>query len=86
VIFAQMVDVHPAHPDLFPTVKKQDKKGSDYFALLKDLVLWENTTNEAVLQKARDEIWASLAADLCRNADHLRQKNFLIAIKTARFS
>ena len=29
------------------------------FAILEDLVLWENTTSEAVLQQARDEIWQS---------------------------
>ena len=29
------------------------------FAILEDLVLWENTTNEAVLEKARAEIWQS---------------------------
>jgi putative DNA methylase len=29
------------------------------FKIIEDLVLWENTTNETVLQAARDEIWAS---------------------------
>ena len=29
------------------------------FAIIKDLVLWENTTNEVVLERARAEIWQS---------------------------
>ena len=29
------------------------------FRLIEELVLWENTTNETVLQAARDEIWQS---------------------------
>ena len=29
------------------------------FRIIEDLVLWENTTNEKVLQRARDEIWQS---------------------------
>jgi putative DNA methylase len=33
-------------------------------------VRWENTTNEEVLQKARDEIWASWRKSCAANADH----------------
>ena len=36
------------------------------FRIIEDLVLWENTTNETVLQAARDEIWAQLAPHLRR--------------------
>ena len=59
VIFAQMVDDPSAHPDLFPTEKKQEKERQRLFKIIEDLVLWENTTNETVLQAARDEIWTS---------------------------
>ena len=59
VIFAQMVDDPSAHPDLFPTEKAQEKERQRLFGIIKDLVKWENTTNETVLQAARDEIWAS---------------------------
>ena len=59
VIFAQMVDDPSSYPDLFPTVKKQEKERERLFRIIEDLVLWENTTNETVLQAARDEIWAS---------------------------
>ena len=42
------------------------------FAIIEDLVLWENTTNEAVLQRARDEIWQSWRRACAENADHPR--------------
>ena len=35
-------------------------------------MLWENTTNEEVLQRARDEIWQSWRRACAENADHLR--------------
>lgn len=59
VIFAQMVDDPSSWPDLFPTEKKQDKERQRLFKIIEDLVLWENTTNDKVLQAARDEIWTS---------------------------
>ena len=59
VIFAQMVDDPSAHPDIFKTEKAQEKERQRLFRIIEDLVLWENTTNEAVLQQARDEIWQS---------------------------
>jgi putative DNA methylase len=39
------------------------------FRIVEDLVKWENTTNEAVLQKARDEIWQSWRRACADNAD-----------------
>ena len=44
------------------------------FAIVEDLVLWENTTNEAVLQRARDEIWQSWRRACAENADHSRTR------------
>ena len=70
VIFAQMVDDPSAHPDLFQTEKKQEKERQRLFRIIEDLVLWENTTNETVLQAARDEIWASWRRACAENADH----------------
>jgi adenine-specific DNA methylase len=72
VIFAQMVDDPSAHPDLFPTEKKQEKERQRLFRLIEDLVQWENTTNEKVLQAARDEIWESWRYACAENADHPR--------------
>ena len=42
------------------------------FAIIEDLVLWENTTNEAVLERARAEIWQSWRRACAANADHPR--------------
>ena len=61
-----MVDDPSAHPDLFPTEKAQEKERQRLFRIIEDLVLWENTTNETVLQQARDEIWQSWRRDLRR--------------------
>ena len=74
VIFAQMVDDPSAHPDLFPTAKAQEKERLRLFRIIEDLVLWENTANETVLQQARDEIWQSWRYTCAENADHPRAK------------
>lgn len=42
------------------------------FRIIEDLVLWENTTNETVLQAARDEIWKSWRRACAENSDHPR--------------
>lgn len=59
VIFAQMVDDPSDVTELFPTEKLQDRERQRLFRIIEDLVQWENTTNEAVLQRAREEIWQS---------------------------
>jgi putative DNA methylase len=85
VIFAQMVDDPSAHPDLFPTEKKQEKERQRLFRIIEDLVLWENTTNETVLQQARDEIWRSWRAACAENADHPRAKELFNRQKLPAF-
>lgn len=70
VIFAQMVDDPSSWPDLFPTEKAQEKERQRLFRIIEDLVKWENTTNEEVLQKARDEIWRSWRRACAENVDH----------------
>jgi putative DNA methylase len=45
------------------------------FRIIEDLVLWESTTNETVLQAGRDEIWASWRRTCAENADHPRAKD-----------
>lgn len=74
VIFAQMVDDPSAHPDLFPTPKAQEKERQRLFRIIEDLVQWEYTTNEQVLQRARDEIWQSWRYTCAENADHPRAR------------
>ena len=56
VIFAQMVDDPSSRPELFPTEDAQEKERQRLFGIIEELVTWENTTNETVLQAARDEI------------------------------
>src|SRR5437867_3645776 len=85
VIFAQMVDDPSAHPDLFPTEKKQEKERERLFRIIEDLVLWENTTNETVLQAARDEIWSSWRRACADNVDHPRAKELFDRKKLPSF-
>jgi hypothetical protein len=47
VIFAQMVDDPSAHPDLFPTEKKQEKERLRLFKIIEDLVLWSRRSATA---------------------------------------
>lgn len=74
VIFAQMVDDPSGHPDLFPTEFAQKKERGRLFKIIEELVKWENTTNEEVLQKARDAIWQSWRYTCAENADHPRAR------------
>ena len=70
VIFCQMVDDPSAVPEEFPTEEDQEKERLRLFALISELVLWESTTNEEVLERAREEIrrsWCRCCAD---NASH----------------
>ena len=44
------------------------------FEILRELVRWENTTNEEVLERARAEIWQSWRRACAANADHPRAR------------
>ena len=55
------------------------------FRIIEDLVLWENTTNETVLQAARDEIWQSWRRACAENADHPRAKELFDRKKLPAF-
>ena len=72
VIFAQMVDDPSSRPELFPTEEAQEKERQRLFDIIEELVKWENTTNETVLQAARDEIWECWRRGCADNADHPR--------------
>jgi putative DNA methylase len=85
VIFAQMVDDPSAHPDLFKTAKAQEQERQRLFRIIEDLVQWENTTNEAVLEKARAEIWQSWRRACAENADHPRAKELFDRHKLPAF-
>jgi putative DNA methylase len=51
-----------------------DQERQRLFGIIENLVLWENTTNESVLQQARDEIWASWRRACTKNIDHPHAK------------
>jgi putative DNA methylase len=85
VIFAQMVDDPSANTDLFPTEKAQEKERQRLFKIVEDLVQWENTTNEAVLEKARAEIWQSWRRACAENADHPRARELFDRHKLPAF-
>lgn len=74
VIFAQMVDDPSEWPDLFPKEKDQQKERERLFGIIRELVQWENTTNETVLNRAREEIWTSWRRACAENAGHPRAK------------
>ena len=61
VLFAQMVDDPSSLPEEYPTEEAQEKARNDLFDIIRELVVWTNTTNEAVLHKARVEIARSVA-------------------------
>ena len=67
-----------AHDDAIaepqPTLKEviAEQERGRLFAIIEDLVLWENTTNEEVLEPARREIWQSWRRACAENADHPR--------------
>src|SRR5512143_1255151 len=85
VIFSQMVGDPSANPDLFPTEKKQEKERQRLFRIIEELVKWENTTNETVLQAARNEIWESWRRACADNADHPRARELFDRHKLPAF-
>ena len=64
VLFAQLVDDPSSHPHKFSTVEAVDVERKRLFKIIEDLVVWENSTNEAVLDRARAEIHKSCGEDL----------------------
>src|SRR5687767_6972886 len=45
-----------------------DQERQRLFGIIEELVLWQNTTNEKVLQAAREEIWQSWRRGCAENA------------------
>ena len=59
-------------PTLEEIIAEQER--ARLFAIIEDLVLWENTTNERVLEAARREIWQSWRRACAENTDHPRAR------------
>jgi len=72
VIFAQMVNDPGYERHLGREVNKKDAQieRERLFTLIRKLVLWENTNNEAVLNEARAEIWKSWRETCALNKSH----------------
>ena len=72
VLFAQMVDDPSSRPELFRTEEAQAQERQRLFGIIEELVKWENTTNEAVIESARQEIRKSWRRTCEDNKNHPR--------------
>ena len=70
VIFAQLVDDPSSWPEEFPTEAAQEAERQRLFRLIEQLVKWENTTNEDLLEQARNEIRRSWRRTCAEHRDH----------------
>ncbi len=61
VLFAQLVDDPSAWPDRFPTEEDQDRERRRLHKVIEDIVPWEASNNERILNAARWEIARSVA-------------------------
>lgn len=59
VIWSSLVDDPSSHPDKFPTEEEQNLERQRLFRILEDLVVWENSNDERVLEAAKAEILKS---------------------------
>ena len=64
VLFAQLVDDPSSHPDRFPTPEAVEAERERLFGIIEELVVWENSTNEEVLKRARAEVRKSCGETL----------------------
>jgi len=56
VIWASLVDDPSSLPEQFPTEEAQNNERKRLFKILTDLVKWENSNNQYVLDAAKEEI------------------------------
>jgi len=80
-------DTSVPEPGAKPTLEGciADIERQRLFQIIEDLVLWENTTNETVLELARAEIWQSWRRACAENADHPRAKELFDRNKLPAF-
>ncbi len=64
ILFAQLVDDPASRPEEFPTLEAQDAERARLHALMKRLVVWENSWDEELLEQAREEIRKSNGGEL----------------------
>lgn len=56
ILFAQLVDDPSSHPERFPTPIEQGKERERLFALITELVRWDNTSNVKLASQAHEVI------------------------------
>lgn len=64
VIWSSLVDDPSAHPEKFPTEEDQAAERERLFKILEELVVWENSNNDRVLNAAKAEIEKSMGDEL----------------------
>ena len=86
VLFAQLVDDPSSWPELFPTEAAQQRERERLFRIIEHLVVWEHTTNEEVLERARCEIRRSWARHCLGGtaAERLSDDEIAEAIRTGQ--
>jgi putative DNA methylase len=74
-------------PGAKPTLEgaAADLERERLFRIIEELVMWENTTNEEVLERARAEIWQSWRRACLDNIDHPRAKELFDRHKLPAF-
>ena len=61
VLFGQLVDDPSSWPEEFPTIEDQERERARLHRLIAEMVPWEATNDEVILNKARFEIARSVA-------------------------
>lgn len=56
VLFASIVDDPSSRPEEFPSEQEQEQERQRLFRIIEELVKWDNSNNESVLEAARAEI------------------------------
>lgn len=64
VIWSSLVDDPSAHPEEFPTAEDQAVERERLFNILRELVVWEKSNDECVLDAAKAEIRKSMGDEL----------------------
>ncbi|MBR4642049.1 MAG: DUF1156 domain-containing protein [Selenomonadaceae bacterium] len=63
-LFASMVDDPSEHPEKFPTEELQNKERERLFDIIKEIVIWENSSDERLFKRAHDEIKNSCGEEI----------------------
>src|SRR5579863_9638022 len=63
VLFASLVDDPSSNPERFPSEDAQERERKRLFAIIEELVQWEGSGNERVLEAARAEIMGSTGGE-----------------------